>query len=229
MKKSSLFSLVCLAALGFSTTYALEPTDAEAVMTVKLTSKEGQPLSHQKVTFKGKKGSVSGTTGEYGFVDVLLPKGDDFKVIMDTPIGPFLCKECSVPDLPVGEGLIRGQLSFFFDNKRIVLEDVLFDTDKATLKSSSFKSLDPIALGMKENPNVTIEVAGHTDNVGSLDHNMKLSQARADAVRTYLISKGLDESRVTAKGYGPTQPKANNSTAMGKAQNRRTEARIITQ
>ena len=77
-----------------------------------------------------------------------------------------------------------------------------------------------------------IEIAGHTDNIGSEESNMKLSQARAEAVRNYLISKGIKPERITAKGYGDTQPIAYNTNPdgsdnpAGRQQNRRTEARI---
>ncbi len=80
---------------------------------------------------------------------------------------------------------------------------------------------------MKLKPSLVIEISGHTDNTGTTEINMKLSQDRADAVRNYLIRKGISAERVTAKGYGDTEPVADNSTDEGKAKNRRTEVRII--
>ena len=76
---------------------------------------------------------------------------------------------------------------------------------------------------MKDNPALKFEVGGHTDSDGDAASNMKLSQARADAVRNQLISMGIDGSRLTAKGYGSTKPIADNSTFDGKAKNRRVE------
>ena len=80
---------------------------------------------------------------------------------------------------------------------------------------------------MTKKKNLVIEIAGHTDNVGKPEANMKLSQGRADAVRNYLIKKGVKPDHVSAKGYGDTSPIATNDTDAGKQRNRRTEVRII--
>jgi outer membrane protein OmpA-like peptidoglycan-associated protein len=76
---------------------------------------------------------------------------------------------------------------------------------------------------MAKNPTATVEIGGHTDNTGSKATNMKLSEDRANAVRDYLISKGVSGERMTAVGYGPDEPVADNATKEGKAQNRRVE------
>ena len=80
---------------------------------------------------------------------------------------------------------------------------------------------------LKRKEDERIELGGHTDNVGTPKNNLILSEARANTVRNYLIEKGIDPSRVTAKGYGLTKPIADNRTADGKAQNRRTEVTIL--
>ncbi|WP_338792672.1 OmpA family protein [Bernardetia sp. Wsw4-3y2] len=107
------------------------------------------------------------------------------------------------------------------------LDNVLFETGKANLKGSSFKAIDELASAMTAKSTMEIEIAGHTDNVGDKDANLKLSQERAEAVRDYLIKKGINANRITAKGYGDTKPVADNSTDAGKQQNRRTEVKII--
>ncbi|KAF0192945.1 MAG: OmpA-OmpF porin OOP family [Gammaproteobacteria bacterium] len=80
---------------------------------------------------------------------------------------------------------------------------------------------------LRKHPNLRIEVAGHTDNAGSAQHNMRLSRQRAEAVRLYLVSQGVDAGRILAKGYGPANPVTSNATAEGRAENRRVELRII--
>ena len=80
---------------------------------------------------------------------------------------------------------------------------------------------------MKWKENEKIEIAGHTDNVGNDADNLKLSQQRADAIRQYLIKKGIQPPRVIAKGYGASQPVADNSTDEGRRRNRRTEVKIL--
>ncbi len=82
-----------------------------------------------------------------------------------------------------------------------------------------------MAASLIANPDIKIEISGHTDNTGSAATNTRLSQARADAVRTYLASKGVSPDRMVTRGYGPTQPVAPNTTAAGRAQNRRVELR----
>lgn len=107
------------------------------------------------------------------------------------------------------------------------LDNVLFETGKANLKNTSFKAIDELASAMTAKKTMEIEIAGHTDNVGDKNANLKLSQERAEAVRAYLIKQGIDANRITAKGYGDTKPVADNSTDKGKQQNRRTEVKII--
>jgi len=105
----------------------------------------------------------------------------------------------------------------------IVLTGVTFESGKSVLTPSSTDTLDRVYLVLSENPEVTVEIQGYTDNTGSKATNTKLSQARADAVRTWLINKGIAADRLTAKGFGPENPIAPNTTKEGKAQNRRIE------
>jgi len=103
------------------------------------------------------------------------------------------------------------------------MSDVLFDTGKYTLKPGAREKLAKISGIILAHPGLTITVEGHTDSVGGDEYNMKLSEDRANAVRTYLVSQGLDSGIVTAQGFGKTRPVADNSTAAGRQQNRRVE------
>ncbi len=103
------------------------------------------------------------------------------------------------------------------------MSDVLFDTAKYTLKPGAREKLAKISGIILAHPGLTITVEGHTDSVGGDEYNMKLSEDRANAVRTYLVSQGLDSGTVTAQGFGKTRPVADNSTAAGRQQNRRVE------
>ncbi|WP_018508240.1 OmpA family protein [Thiobacillus thioparus] len=107
--------------------------------------------------------------------------------------------------------------------QKLVLEGVNFDFDKATLRQEDIAIIDKDVTGLDKWGNVNIEVAGHTDSRGSDKYNMKLSQRRAEAVRNYLISKGIAADRLTAKGYGESQPVADNATDEGRFKNRRVE------
>ena len=111
--------------------------------------------------------------------------------------------------------------------KKIRLEGVNFELDSDRLTASSHDILDRVADALHDRPDLKVEVAGHTDNSGTSDYNRDLSQRRAEAVRSYLLSKGIEGSRLTAKGYGETQPEASNDTEEGRAKNRRVELRQI--
>lgn len=109
----------------------------------------------------------------------------------------------------------------------VPLNNIFFEYAKAVLQPTSFPELDRIADTMKENPNLVIEIQGHTDNVGSDESNQKLSQDRAEAVRKYLLSKKIQTARITSVGYGETKPIASNDTEEGRAQNRRVQLAIV--
>jgi outer membrane protein OmpA-like peptidoglycan-associated protein len=111
--------------------------------------------------------------------------------------------------------------------QEIVLEKVFFETNSAKLKPESSETLDKVAASLIANPGIKIQVAGHTDNTGSAKYNLKLSDQRANAVMQYLISKGVDPSMLTEKGFGLTEPIADNKTAEGRAQNRRVGLRRV--
>ena len=109
-----------------------------------------------------------------------------------------------------------------------ILEQVFFDTGRATIRPESYAVLDAVANVLLLNPQITkVEVQGHTDNVGTEDTNLRLSQRRAQAVRNYLISKGVKRSRLDAKGYGNSAPVATNDTEDGRGQNRRVQFEIV--
>jgi outer membrane protein OmpA-like peptidoglycan-associated protein len=100
-----------------------------------------------------------------------------------------------------------------------------FDFDKATLREDSAPALESILKVFTDYPDLRAELGGHTDNVGKRDYNTKLSEARVNTVRGWLVGRGVQASRVTARGYADTQPVADNDTAQGRAKNRRVELR----
>ena len=105
----------------------------------------------------------------------------------------------------------------------IVLEGVTFQTGSSTLTAGAKTVLDKVVKTLVDYPQMVLEVGGHTDNVGSRASNVKLSQKRADAVKTYLVSKGIAATRIQAKGYGPDKPIVPNTDAAGRNRNRRIE------
>lgn len=108
-----------------------------------------------------------------------------------------------------------------------VFKDIQFESNKANLKASSFPTLNKIAEALKAQPDLKVEIQGHTDNRGKRDYNVGLSQRRAETVKAYLVSRGVDSERLVPRGYGPNRPVAPNSTAQGRANNRRVEFKPI--
>lgn len=134
-----------------------------------------------------------------------------------------------MPNVPTDEPFeITIDLQQLEVGKSVVLNNIFFDTDKFILKGESKTELEKLLTFLKENNEINIEIAGHTDNVGSSSYNQKLSENRAMAVSNYLIENGIDKTRLTYKGYGDSKPIASNDTDEGKAKNRRTTFTILT-
>ncbi len=152
--------------------------------------------------------------------DVVVEKfGKSFNLKLELPLDSKLSEFDCMVRIKVVEDYIR----------TYTLENVYFDTDKWDLKPASYPALDQLYNSLKSDPNMKVELAGHTDSDGDDSHNMVLSQRRADAVKKYLTDKGIASNRVLAKGYGEKMPLVENTTDANKAKNRRTEVRVITE
>ncbi len=108
----------------------------------------------------------------------------------------------------------------------VAAQNVLFQTASSRLLATSNRGLNEVVKIMQEDSNLKISIEGHTDNAGDEEKNQTLSESRANAVKAYLVSKGIDESRITAQGFGESQPVADNKTAAGRAKNRRVEMKL---
>ncbi len=113
------------------------------------------------------------------------------------------------------------------ERRPLVLKGVNFSSARSALQNSSFEVLNEVAASLLAHPEVRVEIAGHTDATGAAAPNLRLSQARAQAVKAYLARMGVDPGRMEARGYGEANPIATNRTRAGRAQNRRVELRVI--
>jgi OOP family OmpA-OmpF porin len=108
-----------------------------------------------------------------------------------------------------------------------VLKNIFFDVDKYELKEKSFTELEKIVRFLTENPQISVEIGGHTDNTGNAAYNQQLSERRAKSVYNYIISKGISHKRLSARGFGSVKPVASNETDSGRQLNRRIEFTIL--
>ncbi|MGD0756738.1 MAG: OmpA family protein [Bacteroidales bacterium] len=194
-------------------------------------SESGEPVL-AKIDLKDlSTGEVIGTTAssdEDGSYKVKLPAKKSYMIDLHATGYLSDVKRIDVPDnwskeiYNLNVDLIKVKVG-----KKVVLNNILFETGKSVLTSGSYKELERLLNIMKENAQMKIEISGHTDKTGSEPLNFKLSGARAKAVVDYLIQNGIDPSRMESRGYGSLQPISDNATAAGRAKNRRVEFKIL--
>lgn len=202
----------------------------KAPLDVKVLSESGKPYAGDKIYFVGQtsKASYSGVTNAAGKFHIELPPGDVYDIRIMSIGDELEYNTLEIPALKEGERYESMELEIMYEAaKDYTLNNLQFDTGKSTIKTGSFSILDNMAELLVLKPAMKIEIAGHTDSDGDDAANLLLSQQRADAVKQYLIKKGIATNRITAKGYGESRPVADNATTAGKQQNRRTEIRIL--
>jgi len=151
-----------------------------------------------------------------------------FGVEVNAPGYMFLLDVVDIPR-PDTVTLVRKdfRMSKMKVGETVVLQNIFFETNLAVITPVSFPALDRVINFMKKNPDIKVEIDGHTDSVGSDAYNQRLSQARAQAVVEYLVKHGISRDRLVAKGFGEAKPVAPNTTPEGRAKNRRVEFRIL--
>jgi outer membrane protein OmpA-like peptidoglycan-associated protein len=202
-------------------------TGNDAVFNFTVTSKSGNPREGEVLILKNHKTKkvYQANTGADGKCSLAIPSGEAYGVYYKLYGDTVKNREI---DVPGGDHRMTYSLTLKYDPPRVyTLKNVFFETGLSALRKESFPALDELVAALKVKPRLVIEIAGHTDNVGSPESNQKLSENRAGAVRDYLLKHGIGPKRVTAKGYGETQPVASNENPDGRQQNRRTEVRII--
>ncbi|HTA63242.1 MAG TPA: OmpA family protein [Bacteroidia bacterium] len=169
--------------------------------------------------------SSNSATGKYL---VSLPSGKNYGIAVKKDGYLFHSENFDLPATADYQEVEKNiELKKIDVGKSIVLRNIFFDFDKATIRPESANELDRLIKLLVDNPTLRIELGSHTDSKGSDDYNMKLSQQRSQSVVNYLITKGIATARLEAKGYGETVPIATNDTDDGRQQNRRTEFKIL--
>ena len=164
-----------------------------------------------------------------GIFSVAIPEGENFGLIVEAEGYLFYSTNFDASKL---KGKTEINRSIYLDKAEVgsvtILKNIFFDTGKASIKQASISELDRIHELLKANPNLKIQINGHTDNVGEADYNQKLSEQRAQAVAKYLLQYGTSKTQVVAKGFGETRPLVSNDDEFGGREiNRRTEIEIL--
>ncbi|HMK05301.1 MAG TPA: OmpA family protein [Ferruginibacter sp.] len=205
----------------------------DALVNVSMTDFKNNILPHEIVIFRSQANGkeYQGLTDSIGKFSTRLPAGDKYELFI---LGFKDSTSYNVLDIPAPQGTAyyRDSKPFVVNlqhmpAKSFILEDCNFETGKAELQENSYTVLDELVAYLVRKEDERVEIQGHTDNVGTAKANQVLSEARANTVRAYVIMKGVDPLRVTAKGYGFSVPVAENTTAEGRALNRRTEVKIL--
>ncbi len=161
---------------------------------------------------------------------VSLPSGKNYGIAVKAGGYLFHSENVNIPQAKGYQEIIKDvQLKKLKIGKSIVLNNIFYDFDKATLRDESKGELERLVQLMVDNKTIRIELSSHTDNRGTEEYNIRLSQERAQSVVDYLISKGISNERLVAKGYGKSIPVATNDTDEGRQLNRRTEFKILSE
>ena len=215
------------------------PKNTEYKTLVKVTTDGGKtPLSNANVSVRNKATGATQNfvTNDKGECTMGLKSNEEFDVMVDTK--GYLPSEAKVVAQKSDDAAFKNNLDLNFDLKRIkvkesmVLENLLYDLGKASIRQEGYTVLERVVTFMNDNPEVKIEISSHTDSRSSDAFNKKLSQLRANNVKQYLIDKGIDESRIKAIGYGESKllNKCKDGVKCTEEEhqvNRRTEMQII--
>ena len=167
-------------------------------------------------------------TDSLGNYLLTLPTGRDYAFTVNQKGFLFNSDQYFLKNGIVDSAVVKNiELQPIERNASVVLKNIFFETNRYELTPASLVELDKLVVLLSENPTISIEISGHTDNIGKAEANLLLSESRAKAVVDYLASKKIDAKRLTYKGFGLTNPLADNATEMGRALNRRTEMKIV--
>lgn len=213
---------------GISPTYSQEEKpSAKAIVNV--SDFENKPREAEIILFIDKESGkvLEGLTKANGSFEIQLQGARTYQIKIKGFSKDEEYSEIEIPEIKEGQKVTFTIDIQFEPGKSFSLDHVHFESGKASLTKDSYSELNELVDYLKLKKQIKIEIAGHTDDIGEEKSNLNLSQKRADRVRNYLISKGIEATRIVAKGYGESRPIADNSTEEGRQKNRRTEVHIL--
>ena len=208
----------------------------EKVFLVKgqLVDDNGYALSDAKLEVKNTRteevseGVVDAETGHYAVAVTAKNENDDFLMVVKKEDYSFSSTLIEPTEETFEKPIeVNFEVKPIEAGKSVQINDIYYATASYEINTKSYAVLNEFAEFLKSNPTVKVEIRGHTDNIGSAQTNITLSNRRAQAVYDYLLSKGVPKANVSYKGYGPNMPIADNRTEAGRAKNRRTEFYIL--
>ena len=208
----------------------------EKVFLVKgqLVDDNGSSLGDAKLEVKNTRteevseGIVDSETGQYAVAVTATDEKDDFLMVVKKEDYSFTSTLIEPTEETFEKPIeVNFEVKPIAAGKSVQINDIYYATASYEINSKSLAVLDEFADFLKTNPTVKVEIRGHTDNIGSVQTNITLSNNRAKAVYDYLLTKGVSKSNISYKGFGPNMPIADNSTEAGRAKNRRTEFYIV--
>lgn len=202
---------------------------SNAPLNVTVKNSKGTPIQGDQIQFVGQKSkkTIQGITNQHGTFYIEIPVGDIYQIQIKS-IGPEIeYNTLEIPALASGQYYETNTLEIVYDAPTsYTLDRIQFETASAQLKGNSTLELEKLVGIMQLKPSLKILIEGHTDTDGNENDNLLLSSKRAEAVKNYLVQKGIAANRIETKGYGSSRPIAYNDTAEGKAKNRRTEIKV---
>lgn len=216
-------------AYHFEKDFHLTPLVKDIVIAGTLTNeKDGSPIQGT-ILFKSLSGKeTTAVTSQNGTYEIILPEPGAYEII-SMQEGFLAFKDNFEVEMPETNDPIQKDLALIpiEIGATVRLNEIYFDFDKATLRPESFPELGRVVELMENNPTLEIEISGHTDDKGSDDYNLKLSQNRANAVKKYVVNKKISSSRIMAKGYGERQPEVSNDSDENRQINRRVQFTVL--
>ncbi|MCB9195321.1 MAG: OmpA family protein [Flavobacteriales bacterium] len=205
-------------------------TQQKATVNVTVTDFDNIPLKGEQILFvdQNDQSTLKGISNKEGKFSIELSGGSTYDIKIKSVGEAQDYNTLEIPTIGPNESYGEAIMQVMIEQPtQFTLNNVFFDTGKSSLKSTSYKELDELVDLLKLQPDLKIEIAGHTDNVGSDESNKTLSEERAKAVLDYLVQEGIDKNRLTSNGYGSSIPVADNTTESGRKKNRRTEIHIL--
>jgi outer membrane protein OmpA-like peptidoglycan-associated protein len=190
----------------------------------------GKPVIGEQIFFEDELESyiAKGVTNEEGIFYVDLLGGLTYNIKVKTVGEAEMYNTMKIPLLEEGQKYSENLLTItIYEEKAFTLDNVYFDSGNSNLKTESDKELNELFEYLSLKKDVRIQISGHTDNVGDEDANFILSENRSKSVQNYLLNKGIDKNRIEIKAFGETSPIYDNTSAAGRAKNRRIEVMIL--